>query len=178
MADNMPEADVPLPGLETVLARNIVAMEKRRRDERAARSRPDKVAAAVSDFAGSLPFVYIHLAAFGAWLVASALKLFDPTLVGLATWASVEAIFVSTFVLITQNRQAADAERRAELDLQTSLLAEHEVSKLIVVVRAIAAKLDLPEAGDAELDDLARDVAPETVLDAIEGQEAGAGATG
>ena len=44
--------------------------------------------------------------------------------------ASVEAIFLSTFVLISQNRMQAAADKRADLDLQISLLAEHEVTKL------------------------------------------------
>ena len=50
--------------------------------------------------------------------------------------ASVEAIFLSTFVLITQNRMAAAADKRAELDLQISLLAEHEVTRIVAIVSA------------------------------------------
>jgi uncharacterized membrane protein len=80
--------------------------------------------------------------------------------------ASVEAIFLSTFVLISQNR-IADAERqRAELDLQINLLAEHEVTRLIDLTTRIAERLDIP-ANDAELQELRRDVAPEVVLERI-----------
>ena len=51
--------------------------------------------------------------------------------------ASVEAIFLSTFVLISQNRMAAAADKRADLDLQVSLLAEHEVTKLVTLVSGL-----------------------------------------
>lgn len=82
--------------------------------------------------------------------------------------ASVEAIFLSTFVLISQNRMAARAEQRADLDLQVSLLAEHEVTRLIALVTAMARKMGIDEAADPELAELAQDVAPERVLDQME----------
>ena len=78
-------------------------------------------------------FVYLHLALFGGWIIVNlglipGLRPFDPSFVVLAMVASVEAIFLSTFVLISQNRMAAAADRRADLDLQVSLLAEHEIT--------------------------------------------------
>ncbi len=85
--------------------------------------------------------------------------------------ASVEAIFLSTFVLITQNRMAAAAEKRAELDLQISLLAEHEITKVVTMVDAIADHLGVSHAAQGEVDELKRNVAPEAVLDAIDSSE-------
>jgi uncharacterized membrane protein len=82
-----------------------------------------------------------------------------------------EAIFLSTFVLITQNRMSARSPRRADLDLQVSLLTEHEVTQLITLVKAIAEHLHLQAAGEPELAELERDVAPEHVLDVIEKHE-------
>ena len=82
--------------------------------------------------------------------------------------ASVEAIFLSTFILITQNRMSAAAEKRAELDLQISLLAEHEVTKLAALLSAIAGRLGIQTEVDSEVDELKQDVAPEAVLDEIE----------
>lgn len=80
-------------------------------------------------------FVYLHLVLFGGWIITnvkwSPLPKFDPSFVILAMFASVEAIFLSTFVLITQNRLANQASRRAELDLQISLLSEHEITRLV-----------------------------------------------
>ncbi|WP_237234894.1 DUF1003 domain-containing protein [Sphingobium sp. EP60837] len=96
---------------------------------------------------------------------------FDPTFVILATWASVEAIFLSTFVLISQNRAAAAADKRADLDLQISLLAEHEITKLVQLNLELAQHLGLRKADDPVIADITRDVAPEAVLDEIEQQD-------
>jgi uncharacterized membrane protein len=86
----------------------------------------------------------------------------------LAMVASVEAIFLSTFILITQNRMAAAADRRAELDLQVSLLAEAEITKLVELVSLIAERMHLSSAEQREIEEMKQRVAPEAVLDAIE----------
>jgi uncharacterized membrane protein len=85
--------------------------------------------------------------------------------------ASVEAIFLSTFVLISQNRMAAAADKRADLDLQINLLAEHEVTKLITMVSAIADHLNINTNVESEVEELKQDVAPEAVLDEIEEEQ-------
>lgn len=162
----------PTAGLASVLERNIRALEAREQEERAGRSRETRIADAVTRFAGSMTFVYLHLALVGAWVAVNAglvpgAPRFDPTFVILATVASVEAIFLSTFVLISQNRAAELSERRAALDLQIGLLAEHEVTRLITLTTRIAETLGLEEAGDPELAELGEDVAPEAVLDEI-----------
>jgi len=138
------------------------------------------VAAAVSKFAGSMLFVYIHLIFFGGWLglnvgLVPNVSAWDPSLVILAMIASVEAIFLSTFVLINQNRMAAADSARADLDLQISLLNEHETTKLITLVDAIAKKLEVKSAADSEIFELKHDVAPEAVLDRIEGSPSDVG---
>ena len=85
--------------------------------------------------------------------------------------ASVEAIFLSTFILITQNRMAAAADRRAELDVQVSLLAEQEITKLVELVSEIADRMGVDHATGADVQEMKREVAPEAVLDAIEERE-------
>ena len=57
------------------------------------------------------------------------------------------------------------------LDLQINLLAEHEITRLISLAKAIADKLGVEEAADPELDELERDVAPEAVLQELAGQD-------
>lgn len=155
-----------------IIERNIEALIARRREEDRTRSRQDKVADAVTRFTGSLRFVYLHLCIFGLWIVINLgwtpVPRFDPTFVVLAMFASVEAIFLSTFVLISQNRMAAQADRRADLDLQISLLSEHEVTRLITLVGAIGERLGVAEAHDPDLKALKQDVAPEGVLDKID----------
>ena len=71
-------------------------------------------------------------------------------------------------MLISQNRMQAAADKRADLDLQISLLAEHEVTKIVTLVSAIAERLEVRTDADHELHEIKQDVAPEAVLDEIE----------
>ena len=160
------------PQLAGVVERNIRALLARRQMEDEAKGLGERVADRVTRFTGSMLFVYIHLVLFGSWILINAgvtpLPRFDPSFVVLAMAASVEAIFLSTFVLISQNRMQAQADRRADLDLQVSLLSEHEITQLITLVTEIARKMGIEQAADPELDELAQDVAPEKVLDEME----------
>ena len=164
----------PEPGsLNRALQRNIAALHRRRHDEEERASVEEKLAEAITRFTGSMRFVYLHLALYGFWIAANlglipAVKPWDPTFVVLAMVASVEAIFLSTFVLISQNRMAAVADKRADLDVQISLLAEHEVTKLVTMTSAIVDHLGIGDAADEEVEELKRNVAPEAVLYAIE----------
>ena len=144
-----PTVPPPQPrSLNRTLTRNIEALQERRRADSDTASMQDKLADAITRFTGSLSFVYLHLFLFGFWILANiggipGVPAWDESFVILAMVASVEAIFLSTFVLITQNRMAALAEKRAELDLQISLLAEHEVTKVVAMVAAIADHLGI-----------------------------------
>jgi uncharacterized membrane protein len=167
-------------GLATVVERNIQALLEHRRAEEDNRSRQERMADAITRFTGSMRFVFIHLVVFGLWIVINlgwipGIPQFDPTFVVLAMIASVEAIFLSTFVLISQNRMAALADKRADLDLQISLLAEHEITRLITLVTAIAERLELDAARNPELAELSQDVAPEKVMEKMEAHEQAVG---
>ncbi len=95
-----------------------------------AHPREQRIADMISTFAGSMVFVYIHLVWFGIWIVANVGWLgpslvFDPFPFGLLTMVvSLEAIFLSTFILITQNRQGARSEMRAEFDFRNNVRGE------------------------------------------------------
>ena len=160
--------------LSSTLRRNIRALDARRAEEERNAPLQQRLADRITGFAGSMAFAYLHAAIFGLWILANTLGLpgvprFDPSLVILAMVASVEAIFLSTFVLISQNRMAAMAEKRSELDLQISLLAEHEITKIVQMVSQVAERLGIDV--DQEVEELERNVAPEAVLDEIEGQQ-------
>jgi uncharacterized membrane protein len=86
----------------------------------------------------------------------------------MATFASVEAIFLSTLVLIAQNRMSIAADKRAELDLQISLLTEHEVTRMLHLVSAIADRLSVRSEVDEEIEELKQDVPLAEVFDKIE----------
>jgi uncharacterized membrane protein len=156
-----------------VVHRNIRALMEVRRQIERQRTVQDRAVDAITSFSGSIRFVYLHVLLFGGWIVLNVglvpgIKPFDPfPFVMLAMWASVEAIFLSTFVLITQNRMSQVAERRAELDLQISLLAEHEVTRLLAMVEAIGNHMGV-RFEEEGLEELKKDVAPEKVLDEID----------
>jgi uncharacterized membrane protein len=102
----------------------------------------DQLADRITRFAGSMLFVYVHVVWFAAWIMFNELapNPFDPFPFGLLTMVvSLEAIFLSTFVMISQNREAQRAELRSELDFETNVRAE-------VWVEAIASKLGIDPA--------------------------------
>ena len=149
---------------------------ERRRGEAAAATRHERFVTAITRFTGSMLFIYVHLAIFGFWIVANIWGLpfigrFDPSLSYLAVTASLEAIFLATFVLITQNRMSAAADRRAELEVQMILLVEHELTRLMALVSEIAQKLDVTTSVDREVEELKQDVAAGAVLDKLERAE-------
>ncbi len=96
-----------------------------------------KVADWISEFSGSLPFLFLHCAIFFVWIVlnagplASALGGFDPFPFGLLTMVvSLEAIILSVFVLLSQNRQVARERVRNDIEYQVNLRAELEIAHL------------------------------------------------
>jgi uncharacterized membrane protein len=93
-------------------------------------------------------FAYVHIVWFVVWILLNTgwfgLRAFDPFPYGLLTMiVSLEAIFLSTFVLISQNRQAQESERRADLDLHIGLLTEHELTRVLQMLDVIQAKLGI-----------------------------------
>ena len=161
------------PGrLAGIVERNVRSLVARRQQLEQQKDFQQRIADTITCFTGSMRFVYIHAVIYGTWIIinlpVTPTPKFDPNFVILAMVASVEAIFLTTFVLMTQNRMGQEAERRAELDLQISLLAEHEVTRLITLVKAIGEKLDIEASKDPELPELQQDIEPEKVLDVME----------
>jgi uncharacterized membrane protein len=156
-----------------VIDRNVHALEKIRAAHLGRRTLQERVADRITRFAGSLACVYLHLLLVALWLLINTRVLpwvapFDPyPFVMLAMFASVEAIFLSTFVLISQNRQAALAEKRNDLDLHVNLLAEHEITRLLQLVDAIAKTLQIP-IDASRTDPLKGDIKPEAVIERME----------
>jgi uncharacterized membrane protein len=152
------------------LRENVASLTARQQADAGDAPLSERIADRITAFTGSMKFVALHLLVFGFWIIANlgvlpSVPRFDPSFVVLAMVASVEAIFLSTFVLISQNRMAAAADRRAELDLHVNLLAEHELTKLSELVVRIATRLDI--SVDAEFDEIRKDVGPSQVLDVL-----------
>lgn len=124
------------------------------------RSLEDRIATKLTDFAGSMKFVYLHSLWFGFWVVVNAglllafglgLAPFDPYPFGLLTLiVSLEAIFLSTFVMIAQNRLSALADARAQADYEVNLRAEAEVAKVLHLMESLLQHHILISGGETE----------------------------
>ena len=120
------------------------------------RSKMEVLADRMIGFASSTPFLVIHAIVFVAWiywnLPFSGFKKFDPYPYGmLTTIVSLEAIFLSIFVLMTQSRESRIGELREELTLQVNLRMEEEITKTLHLVAGLYARLGLKMADDPEL---------------------------
>lgn len=161
------------PGLSNVIERNIRTLIDLRLKAGRERSLQDRIADGITLFSGRMGFVYVHIVWFGLWVLLNSgrirVQTFDPFPYGLLTMVvSLEAIFLSTLVLITQNRLSQEAERHADLDLQVSLLTEHEVTRVLQMLDAIQEKMGIENDAESELADLEMETKPEDVLAEIE----------
>lgn len=100
------------------------------------RSLVQKGADWIAEFAGSLSFLFIHVFLFASWLLVNSIKFpgipqFDPFPFGFLTLSvSLEAIFLSVFVLLSQSRQAAKDRVRSDVEYDVNLKAELEIAHL------------------------------------------------
>lgn len=161
------------PSLSKVLEYNIRTIAYLRLQASRARGLQERLADAITTFSGRMVFVYIHIVWFGLWILLNTghmgVPVFDPFPYGLLTMVvSLEAIFLSTFVLISQNRLSEEAESRANLSLQIGLLTEHEVTRVLQMLDAIQDKLGIGNDEDSELADLEMETKPENVLAELE----------
>ena len=160
--------------LTSVMERNIEALARERRRAEAEKPHQERIADAITGFIGTMGFIYLHLALFGGWIVLNtgvvhALVPFDPYPFSLlSTCACIESIFLATFVLISQNRMKRITTRHSDLDLQVSLLSEHEITRLILRVDAIAQHMGVQGGKAHDLDDLKKDINPHSVLRKID----------
>ncbi len=155
-----------------IVERNIRALAELADEQRKAKSIGDQVAISVSHFAGRMNSVYVHAIIFGLWVAANAgvfpvLHHFDPNLNALNTIGTLEAIFLATFVLIAQNRMAANEEIRNHLDVQVSLLTEVEATHILRLVAKMGEKMGISEASDPDIKHLIRSLETQEIIDQI-----------
>src|SRR3954463_6598930 len=156
----MPKTTTPAGTSEEAIASSLAELTKRNVEvvaelEKAAdaeRSLTDRMADAISRFVGSMRFVYIHVIWFAAWIALSTLPFIpeawqiDPFPFTFLTFVvSLEAIFLSTFILIAQNHEERVARRRNHLDLQINLLSEQENSQMLKMLGAIQRQLKIDD---------------------------------
>lgn len=167
------------PALSKVIERNIRTMIYLRRKAARERRLHDRIADLFTSFAGRMVFVYVHVVWFGVWMLINTghlgVRPFDPFPYGFLTMiVSLEAIFLSTFVLISQNQLSEESEHRADLDLHIGLLTEHELTRVLQMLDAIQDKLGIEDHELSELADLEMETRPEDVLAEIERLQHGA----
>jgi uncharacterized membrane protein len=163
------------PDTNKVVRRNIRdILQGRKRIERR-QTRSERLAGAITGAAGSMWFAYLHVAWFGLWIAYNLSRgdeAFDAfPFVLLTTVVSLEAIFLTLMVLVSQNRESKLEEQRADLDLQIDLLAEYEVTQLLSLMLAVARKVGIPEEGQLNLGDLEHEVRPRDLLKELERSE-------
>ncbi|MEH2254491.1 DUF1003 domain-containing protein [Nostoc sp.] len=161
------------PLLSKVIERNIRTIIRLRVKAANKRNLQDRIADAITSFSGHIVFVYVHIIWFGGWIIVNTGKLgvhpFDPFPYGLLTMiVSLEAIFLSTFVLISQNQLSEESEYRTNLNLQIGLLTEHEVTRVLQMLDAIQDQMGIENDEDSDLADLEMETKPEDVLSEIE----------
>jgi uncharacterized membrane protein len=161
------------PSLTNTIERYIRTIIHLRMRAASERTGEERAADSITAFSGRMLFVYLNLAFFVAWFLLNAglpgLRPFDPYPYGLLTMiVSLEAIFLATFVLISQNRMTDQAEHRADLDLHIDLLTEYELTRVLQMLDAIHHKLGIEDSQGAELVELERETDPEEVLAEIE----------
>ncbi len=136
------------------------------------RSLADKIADLIGGFTGSLKFVGLHAVVYGFWVLINLnlipiFKPFDPyPFLLLSMVVSVEAIFLSTFVLMKQNRMSHRAEQLEHLDLQINLLAEREMTMVLQLLQRIAARLGVHASGE-HIEELAAETSVEALAHQI-----------
>lgn len=142
----------------------------------AKRSRAEKVADWITAQFGSMTFLAVNLVWFAVWIILNiglipGLQPFDPFPFGmLTTMVSLEAIILAIFVLISQNRAAKIAELREEVDLQVDMIAESELTKLMIMVKLLLEKQGIDLSDDPELQKMLQPTDTEQIEEALEEQ--------
>jgi uncharacterized membrane protein len=159
-----------------LVVHNVEEISRIEQRDRIAKSRSDRVADLITAFSGSMLYVYLHVIWFAAWIVLNLGWFgggpFDPFPFGLLTMiVSLEAIFLSTFVLISQNRQALHADRRQKVNMEVDIIAEQEITKLMQMVSEIRDALSIKHVEDPEVQAMERPTHLEQLAEAIDAAE-------
>jgi uncharacterized membrane protein len=177
--NNVPKPAVPLTqaaqlsSVDELTHRNVKMILERERSMKSNHSAGEKLATHVAAFCGSMLFIWIHIVWFVLWVVFNTssriAQPFDPfPFPFLIFIVSLEAIFLSAFILISQNHETRLSEQRSHLDVQINLLIEQENTQMLKILRSIANKLNADFEEDPDLAVLEQDMQPEKILDQID----------
>lgn len=136
-----------------------------------------RVSHAVGWFVGTIYFVLFQCVFVLSWIALNTSVIgndnaFDPPPFPLlSTVLALEAVLLTSFVLIRQNAIDLRSERRNHLDLQINLLAEKEATSILKILREIADHLEIDVSADAEHEELAKDTAVESIARDLRSKE-------
>jgi uncharacterized membrane protein len=157
----------PREGTCSAIRRNIEAVRKLEAEFNENRTLSDRIADGIGGFTGSFSFVVIHAIWVGAWLLWNSAApqdwRWDPfPFILLCMIVSTESIFLSTFVLMKQNRMAKREDMRAHLDLQINLLSEREMTLVLQLLQRISTRLGVRLSGE-EIGELSEETSVEAL---------------
>jgi uncharacterized membrane protein len=173
--------------VEELTRRNVERIQALEREEHSKATTADRVADAIANFVGSIAFVWVTVLLVGGWVAGNLLvprgdriDAFPFPLLTLVL--SIEAIFLSIFILMSQNRAARVSEKRSHLDLQLNLLSEQENTKMLLMLEDIAKAVGHKTLSDPEVQVLEQATEPEALSrqidQATKDDRAGAGGSG
>ncbi|MFY9462232.1 MAG: DUF1003 domain-containing protein [Candidatus Sungiibacteriota bacterium] len=172
---NEPEkSEVPQEIRTTRARQQVIHAIETRLNER--RTFGEKVADALVRWFGNFRFALLNLLFFAGWIGTNlgyvpGVQPFDPPpFIMLINVVSLEAIFLSIFVLISQNREAKTSDLREEIDLQVNMIAEQEITKIIHLLAGIMKHLNISYEKDPELKRMMRPLNTEEIRGELENQ--------
>jgi uncharacterized membrane protein len=155
-----------------VTQKNVAAIAEMEQAYENSRTRGERLADTFAAIVGSWTFIGVQSAILSVWVVLNIvgwIKSWDPypfILLNLAL--SFQAAYSSPIIMMSQNRQANLSDRRNKLDLQINLLAEQENTEMLVMLRQICEKLEIPMTNNHSVKALEQNIKPETVVDQID----------
>lgn len=162
------------PAVNDLVQQNIDTIARIEQAAQEGKSAADRLADAITGFVGRIAFVWAHCAVLAVWIGVNALPgvpkswRFDPFPFHiLILTLAVETILLSTFILISQNRERLIEDKRNHLDLQINLLAEQEASQMLTMLQQIMQHMKI-DADHGEIDALRRAADPEEMVSQIE----------
>ncbi len=160
--------------VDELTQRNIETIIQLDAATRANRNLSERVSDKITKYCGSMTFIWSHVAFFGAWIVWNKLPMlsgyhFDHSpFPRLSFIVGIEAIFLVSFLLMSQNQETQLEERRSHLALQIALLTEQENTKMLTMLNEIGKRLGADMGGDPELRVLEKATRPEELVEQIE----------
>lgn len=168
------DKEIPQEAKTTRARQRVIHSVEARLNER--RTFGEKMADALVRWFGNFRFALLNLFFFASWIGINlgyipGIQIFDPPpFIMLINVVSLEAIFLSIFVLISQNRESRISDLREEFDLQVNMVAEQEVTKIIHLVAYIIKHLNIPYEKDPELKRMMRPLDTEEIRSELERQ--------